>query len=108
MNTLRSAVTIALLTMLIAGCQKASDPPKPVAAGETAKSSDKSVAMPSGALPLSDSAIKPAAPDGTTEDEAKTSQASPKNLDKQQESTAMPMPGQANDHSTPEPLEKKQ
>jgi hypothetical protein len=107
MIILRSAMTAALFAMSIAGCQKASDPPKPVASGDTSKSAGNSVAMPSTALPPSDSAIAPATPNATTADAGKTSQANPKELDKQQESTSMPMPGQVNNHSTPAPLEKK-
>ncbi len=107
MNILRTAMTGALFAMLIAGCQKASEPPKPTASIETSPSADKSVAMPSNVLPPSDSAIAPAAPNATTADAGKASQANPKELDKQQESAAMPMPGQVNNHSTPAPLEKK-
>ena len=83
--------------MLATGCNKTSEPPKP---------DNSSVALPERAMPPSDAAIKTAPPEeaAPTPDFAKQSQANPVQLSKPQESAAMPMPGQANDHSTPDPL----
>lgn len=74
----------------------------------TVESKGASVALPASELPKQDAALTPQSPTvaATIPDSASPSQASPKTLDKQQESTAMPMPGQANNHSTPEPVAK--
>ena len=74
----------------------------------TVESKGKSVAAAPTELPKQDAAMAPQSPTVavTVPDSASPSQANPKTLDKQQESTAMPMPGQANNHSTPEPIEK--
>ena len=74
----------------------------------TVESKGTSVAVPPSELPKQDAAIAPQSPTiaATVPDSASPSQANPKTLDKQQESTAMPMPGQVNNHSTPEPIEK--
>jgi hypothetical protein len=67
-----------------------------------------SVALPPSEVPKSDAAMTPQspAPAATIPDSASPSQANPKTLDKEQESTAMPMPGQVNNHSTPESIDK--
>lgn len=74
----------------------------------TIESKGVSVAVPPAELPKQDAAIAPQSPTvaATIPDSASPSQANPKTLDKMQESTAMPMPGQVNNHSTPEPIEK--
>nr|WP_314629711.1 hypothetical protein [uncultured Noviherbaspirillum sp.] len=74
----------------------------------TVESKGESVAVPPAELPKQDAAMTPQSPTvaATIPDSASPSQASPKTLDQQQESTAMPMPGQVNNHSTPEPIEK--
>jgi hypothetical protein len=74
----------------------------------TVESKGSSVALPASELPKQDAAMAPQSPAiaATVPDSASPSQANPKTLDKQQESTAMPMPGQVNNHSTPEPIEK--
>ena len=74
----------------------------------TVESKGASVAVPPSELPKQDATIPPQSPTAaaTIPDSASPSQASPKTLDKQQEATAMPMPGQVNNHSTPEPIEK--
>jgi hypothetical protein len=108
MSTLRSTIGGVVLGLLVIGCDKAKEPPKPTASINASNPSDKSVAAPSSALPPSDAAIKPKpAVENANADPAVTSQASPKELSKQQESTAMPLPGQVNNHSTPAPLDKK-
>ena len=74
----------------------------------TVESKGASIAVPPAELPKQDAAMTPQSPTAaaTIPDSASPSQANPKTLDKQQEATAMPMPGQVNNHSTPEPIEK--
>jgi hypothetical protein len=74
----------------------------------TVESKGESVAVPPAELPKQDAAMPPQSPTvaATVPDSASPSQANPKTLDQQQESTAMPMPGQVNNHSTPESIEK--
>lgn len=109
MSMLHSTIVGVVLGLLVIGCDKAKEPPKPTASGNASTPADKSVAASSGALPPSDASIKsaPAAGTAANADPTVTSQASPKELSKQQESTAMPLPGQVNNHSTPAPLDKK-
>jgi hypothetical protein len=97
MSIPRTATTCIFLAMLATGCNKASEPPKPT---------NSSVALPEKAMPQSDADIKtaPMDPAAPILNSAKPSQANPVELSKRQESAAMPMPGQANDHSTPDPL----
>ena len=105
--------TLAACLMLasVAACSR-NDAPAPTAVSQpgaaTVESKGASVALPPAALPQQDAAIPPQSPTvaATVPDSASPSQASPKTLDAQQESTAMPMPGQVNNHSTPEPIEK--
>lgn len=108
MLSLRPVYLCVMLAIPIIGCEKFTDPPKPASTATTSKAPNESVALPSNALPPSDAAINVAPPSPASGDPSSTSsQASPKELSKQQESTAMPMPGQVNNHSTPEPLDKK-
>ena len=74
----------------------------------TVESKGASIAVPASELPKQDATIAPQSPTVATTipDSASPSQATSKALDKEQESTAMPMPGQANNHSTPESIEK--
>ncbi|SMP46063.1 hypothetical protein SAMN06295970_101608 [Noviherbaspirillum suwonense] len=74
----------------------------------TVESKGVSVAAPPSEMPKQDAAIPPQSPTvaATVPDSASPSQANPKTLDKEQESTAMPMPGQVNNHSTPESIDK--
>lgn len=99
-----------LFAALAAGCDKKNEPPKPTAAVQSTAPANQSVALPQNSLPQSDAAIPPQAPPATPSptDASNQSQASPKELDKSQESAAMPMPGQVNNHSTPEPLDPSQ
>jgi hypothetical protein len=106
-----SVSVYAMAMLLIAGCEKFTEPPKPSSAAITSNTANESVALPAKALPPSDSSISVAPSTSSTAagDKATTSsQANPKELSKQQETAAMPMPGQVNNHSTPEPLDKKQ
>ncbi len=99
MPILRTASTCIFLALLATGCNKANEPPKPA---------DSSVELPQAAMPQSDAALKSAQPDqaAPTAGSSQQSQANPAELSNAQESAAMPMPGQANDHSIPDPLNK--
>lgn len=96
----RSLLVSAFLAILLTGCKKAEAPPAPAMEG--------SVAAPQSALPPSDATL-PATPYSTSSsgNAGGPAQTDPKELTKQQESTDMPLSGQANNHSTPEPIEKK-
>lgn len=108
-------LTACLMAMALAGCNR-SDVPKPTTASTavtqpgaaTVESKGSSVALPPSALPQQDAAMAPQSPSAaaTIPDSASPSQANPQTLNKQQESTAMPMPGQVNNHSTPESIDK--
>lgn len=95
----------SVFSLLLAACQKSGEPPKPVTSDSGTTSAPAagsgSVAAPSAALPPADAAMKPegAAAPSTSGDHNGTTQATPKDLSKPEEKTAMPMPGQANDHS---------
>jgi hypothetical protein len=99
MPILRTASTCIFLALLATGCNKPSEPQKPA---------NSSVGLPQAAMPQSDAALKAAPFDQTapTSGSNEQSQANPTELSKSQESAAMPMPGQANDHSIPDPLSK--
>ena len=112
MMKMTHALAACLMLASIAACGR-KDAPAPTAvtqpgATATVESKGASVALPASSLPQQDAAIPPQSPTvaATVPDSASPSQASPKTLDAQQESTAMPMPGQANNHSTPESIEK--
>ena len=100
----------AVATLPACGRNETSTAPTAVSqpAAATVESKGTSVAVPPSELPKQDAAMAPQSPTAATTipDSASPSQANPKTLDKQQESTAMPMPGQVNNHSTPEPIEK--
>jgi hypothetical protein len=108
-------LTACLMALVLTGCNR-SDTPKPTTAATavsqpdaaTVESKGSSVALPPSALPQQDAAMAPQSPSpaATIPDSASPSQANPQTLDKQQESTAMPMPGQGNNHSTPESIDK--
>lgn len=99
MSFTRTTSICIFLALLATGCNKASEPQKP---------DDVSVKLPQAAMPQSDAALKVAPFEQTapTSGSAKQSQANPAELSKAQEYAAMPMPGQANDHSIPDPLNK--
>jgi hypothetical protein len=108
-------LTACLMAIALTGCSR-NDAPKPTTAATavtqpgaaTVESKGSSVALPPSALPQQDAAMAPQSPSAaaTIPDSASPSQANPQTLDKQQESTAMPMPGQVNNHSTPESIDK--
>lgn len=104
-------VAAVVLPLFLAGCQKQADAPKPVTStsGASSTSAGQSIAAPSSALPPSDAAIKsapPPAPPKTSDADGPT-QATPKELNKAQESGTMPLAGQANNHSTPATTNEK-
>jgi hypothetical protein len=109
--TLAGCLLLGMLATLPA-CGRKETASTPTAVSQpgaaTVESKGASVAAPASELPKQDAAIAPqsATVATTTPDSASPSQATSKTLDKQQESTAMPMPGQANNHSTPESIEK--
>ncbi|HEX8885540.1 MAG TPA: hypothetical protein VF797_13705 [Noviherbaspirillum sp.] len=114
-KTLALTACLMATAMALAGCNR-NDAPKPTAAATavsqpgaaTVESKGSSVALPPSSLPQQDAAMAPQAPSAaaTVPDSASPSQANPQTLSKQQESTAMPMPGQVNNHSTPESIDK--
>lgn len=99
-----------LATLSACGRNEAASTPTAVSqpGAATVESKGSSVAVPPSALPKQDASMAPQSPTVATTipDSASPSQANPKTLSNQQESTAMPMPGQVNNHSTPEPIEK--
>jgi hypothetical protein len=107
----RSLVVSALLAIVFTGCKKADAPPAPTTGDSVtapaASTAGGSVAAPASSLPPSDATL-PAAPAVTSSsgNAAGPAQTDPKELTKQQESTDMPLSGQANNHSTTNPVEK--
>ncbi len=96
----RSIFVSAFLATLLIGCKKAETPPAPTMSD--------SVAAPTSALPPSDATL-PAVPSSTSSsgNASGPAQTDPKELTKQQESTDMPLSGQANNHSTTDPVAPK-
>lgn len=103
----------ALMTMLspivfglaLAGCQKSEKAADASPAPSTDKAASESVAKPASQLPPPDTAVKPStaptdATAGGSGNANGPTQANPKALSKQEESTGMPLPGQVNNHST--------
>lgn len=113
MTKLNTYTVAAALLVAIAGCGKQSDVPKPVTdnpgTSSTSSTSGPSVAASPSAMPPSDAAIKPAPPPAApkTSDAEGPTQATPKELSKNQESGTMPLAGQANNHSTPATTSEK-
>jgi hypothetical protein len=87
------AMCFIALTALVTGC-KDSREPAPEAA----------VALPSGTISTeTPSTVVGTIPAGPTADVAGTTSAAKSDVSKSQQSSAMPLPGQANDHSTLSP-----
>jgi len=115
MFMMRTVLATMLLVALATGCDRMRDTPKPVSASEQGKQAQnkeaqQSVALPPSSLPPSDASIKPAAPDATSssgQSSGQQTQATPKGLEKEQQSKAMPMPGQANNYSTTESSDRQ-
>lgn len=102
-------VSCMIGTLYLAGCEKASEPPKPTSSTSEAATPTQSVAAPPSAVPPSDAAIRPTGPQGapTSANAGTPTQANPTELTKREEQTAMPQPGQANDHSVPDTTSQK-
>jgi hypothetical protein len=83
-----------VMSVVLAGCQKQMEAPKVNSSTGSIKGADDSVAKPS-MVPPSDAGIKPAVPEATSSQPS----GAVKDMSKRQESSAMPMPGQANDDS---------
>jgi hypothetical protein len=93
---------------VLAACHKQEVPRLPSGADAVVITKHDSVAAPANALPAPDAAMPPQAPvpataPAKTDAASGSSQASAEQLTKEQESSAMPMAGQANNHSTPAP-----
>ena len=99
----RTILASLFLATLLIGCKKAEAPPTPKLDGATG-----SVALPASTLPASDGKL-PNQPTGTSDsgNAYGSTQADSKELTKEQESAAMPLSGQANNHSTTNPVEQK-
>jgi hypothetical protein len=92
----------------LSGCKKAEAPPMPTTMQSPPTSG--SVALPASKLPPSDATIPPQNPAPTAHangDANAPAQNNPKQLGKSEESAAMPLSGQANNHSTPNPTDDK-
>jgi hypothetical protein len=100
------ACLLALTFLVLAGCHREPVPQHPSGADPVASRSQDSVAAPLASLPVPDAAMAPAQPIArttTTDAGGGPSQASQTSLSKEQESSAMPLAGQSNNHSTPAP-----
>lgn len=104
---IRPILVCAVLAVVLTGCKKA-EPPAPALGGTT---DSGSVAAPANSMPAPDAQMPGAPPDAATSsgsgDASGPTQASPQELSNKQESSSMPLPGQANDHSTPETTGEK-
>lgn len=104
MSVAHSVLVSAFLATLLIGCKKAETPPAPTL-GETTGS----VAAPENTVPPPDAQM-PAAGSGAmtgSGDASGPAQTDPMELSKEQESSAMPLPGQANTHSMPDTTGEK-
>ena len=104
MSFTRSVFVSAFLATLLIGCKKAETPPAPTLGGTSG-----SIAAPENMAPRPDAQMPPASSGDMTGSGNSNgpTQANPKELNKQQESSSMPLPGQANSHSTPDTTGEK-
>lgn len=102
-------VSCMIGTLFLAGCEKASEPPKPTSSTSEAAAPTQSVAAPPSAVPPSDSTIKPTGPQGApgSGNAGTPTQANPAELTKKEEQAAMPQSGQVNNHSVPDTTSQK-
>ena len=92
-----AVVTLACSALALIGCQRSGDPPLPtVMPSPTAQAQPPAVPD---TTPKASEVFKEGAPPSATSSNARPVDQS-HTLTRQEESTAMPMPGQANDHST--------
>lgn len=98
MNTAsRSILVGAALVMVLAGCQR-KDEPAVTSSGQPAPNvTSNTVPMPQTSTPVPP---LPEVAGKTAETTAESTAGTQKELTKQEESQAMPLPGQANSHST--------
>ncbi|HTH45133.1 MAG TPA: hypothetical protein VL528_08625 [Oxalicibacterium sp.] len=104
MTLTHTVLACALVAAAVTGCKKADTPPAPQTS--TSTSTSGSVALPESSRPPSDASMSTAAPSNTPLDNGNANapaQNSPKALTKEEESTAMPLSGQVNNHSTAKP-----
>lgn len=102
MTLSHTILACALVAATVAGCKKADAPPAPQTSG--------SVALPESSRPSSDAAMPPSAPSSAPVDNGNANapaQNNPQTLNKNEESTAMPLSGQVNNHSTAQPENDK-
>jgi hypothetical protein len=101
LSIIRATLVCMCIAAALAGCKKAEAPPAPA----LDSSSSSSVAAPTAAVPASPATTPPATTDSGNA--SSMPQSTPAELSKEQESSAMPMPGQVNNHSTTAPEEEK-
>ncbi|HWT71438.1 MAG TPA: hypothetical protein VN361_04560 [Oxalicibacterium sp.] len=102
MTLSHTILACTLVAATVAGCKKADAPPAPQTSG--------SVALPESSRPASDATMPPAPPSTATLDNGNANapaQNNPETLNKSEESTAMPLSGQVNNHSTAQPENDK-
>lgn len=105
MSVTRSVFAFSVFFLaLLAGCKKAETPPTPSMTDSPGTSG--SVAAPPSSMPPSETTTPAAPAEGTSDsgNAAGATQAQPKDLTKEEESSAMPQSGQANNHSTTNPV----
>ena len=105
-NNVKYIVPALALACALAACHKEDVPAYPSKSDAVVLMKHDSVAAPAAAIPVPDAAMPPQAPvpqPGKTDAASGSSQASAGHLSKEQESSAMPLAGQANNHSTPAP-----
>lgn len=99
MRTTFTAVALGLATLTLMACdRKPSAPPAPTVSLLPIESRSPDSATPDPSLPSADSVVTPAAAQAKPDPAAGRSNRA---MSRSQESSAMPMPGQNNDHSAP-------
>jgi hypothetical protein len=94
-----AALLVAAAVAGLAGCNRTGDQPVPAPKVSQAPGSEVPPVAAPDTTPKASEVFKAGAPPEQTSTNAQPTDASHQ-LTKQEESTAMPMPGQANDHST--------
>lgn len=98
MRTTFTAVALGLATLALMACdRKPSAPPTPTVSLLPIESRSPDSATPDPSLPSADSVVTPAAQAKPDPAAGRSNRA----MSRSQESSAMPMPGQNNDHSAP-------
>lgn len=102
MSYIRPLLTCAFLAIVLSGCKKAEAP--------AVSPPSNSVAAPARTMPAPDAQMPAASPDAAASSGGNANgptQASPKELNKKEESSSMPLSGQTNNHSTPDTTGEK-